>query len=88
MNFRGTVSTKLFSYDATDRNFSGEASTIEANAPGQVDRNGFDLESAKTGKVIYMSLVGPEYDNEGDVVAWNYYNGSGDIDISATIWND
>jgi len=62
------INTDQFSYHATDRTFTACASTLG----DQFDGKDFELVSERTGRVIKMVLVGPRYDDEGDLTHWEF----------------
>jgi hypothetical protein len=68
------IHTSRLNYNAAERTFSEEASTI--GAPGRVYDDacdvGYTLVSARTGREVVFAETFTRYDNEGDIVYWVY----------------
>lgn len=78
------LSTDLFSYHTEDKTFTACASTLGRKFNGQA----FELKSARTGKVVEMVLVGPRYDNEGELTHWEFQPHMCFTFESLTVFND
>jgi hypothetical protein len=78
------ISTKKFTWDKEEKDFSQEASSL-GFPPGRVYKI-LVLESAKTKKQLYFALQNTIHDNEGEVGGWKYWNR--ETGLTCTIWND
>lgn len=78
------INTNQFSYHGDTKTFTAEASTLGDQFTGQ----DFELVSERTGRVVEMVLVGPRYNDEGELTHWEFQPHNCFTFNDLTVFND